>query len=223
MRYSRNMGAITPKEQERLKNSRVVIVGCGGLGGNLLVYLARIGVGHITVADPDVFEESNLNRQMFATELTLGQKKVRAAAEAVRSINPEVEITCYEEVFTVEKGMEWGKNQDLLIDAVDNIAARRDMARVCEALEIPMIYGAVRGWNLQVSVFPPQKAVQKLQLLYPKDTIPEDKSSLSFVVSACASIQSAEAVKRLLDKESELDGQLLFGDLLNGEWETLPL
>ena len=223
MRYSRNMGAITPKEQEKLKNSRVLIVGCGGLGGNRLMYLARIGVGHITVADPDVFEESNLNRQMFATELTLGQKKVRAAAEAVRSINPEVEITCYEEVFTVEKGMEWGKNQDLLIDAVDNIAARRDMARVCEALEIPMIYGAVRGWNLQVSVFPPQKAVQKLQLLYPKDTLPEDKSSLSFVVSACASIQSAEAVKRLLDKESELDGQLLFGDLLNGEWETLPL
>lgn len=187
------------------------------------MYLARIGVGHIAVADPDVFEESNLNRQMFATELTLGQKKVRAAAEAVRSINPEVEITCYEEAFTVEKGLEWGKNQDLLIDAVDNIAARRDMARVCEALEIPMIYGAVRGWNLQVSVFSPQKAVQKLQLLYPKDTLPEDKASLSFVVSACASIQSAEAVKRLLNKESELDGRLLFADLLNGEWEALPL
>lgn len=148
MRYSRNMGAITPKEQERLKNSRVLIVGCGGLGGNLVMYLARSGVGHIAVADPDVFEESNLNRQMFATELTLGQKKVRAAAEAVRSINPEVEITCYEEAFTEEKGLEWGKSQDLLIDAVDNVAARRDMAKVCEALEIPMIYGAVRGWNL---------------------------------------------------------------------------
>ncbi len=76
---------------------------------------------------------------------------------------------------------------------------------------------------MQVSVFSPQKAVQKLQLLYPKDTLPEDKASLSFVVSACASIQSAEAVKRLLNKESELDGRLLFADLLNGEWEALPL
>lgn len=222
-RYGRNIGAITEEEQRSLGEKRVFIAGCGGLGGGIIAQLLRIGVGHITAIDADEFEVSNLNRQLLCTENVLGKKKAEVAASYARTVNSQVEFHGICGRLTRENSRKLLAEADLFIDALDNIESRKAAAAACGELGIPMIYGAVRGWMLQVSVLLPEKAVEKLELLYPEKVILNDKSSTAFTPAVCGGIQVAEAIKLLLGRKSELEGKMLYGDLLNAEWEIIPL
>ena len=95
-RYERNIPAVSPEEQETLSGKRVLVAGCGGLGGYIIEYLVRMGVGELTVADGDVFEPSNLNRQLLSGSDTLGRGKAAAAAARARNVNPSVKVTAVE-------------------------------------------------------------------------------------------------------------------------------
>lgn len=222
-RYLRNIGALTEADCLLLKDCRVFIAGCGGLGGHLLSHLLRIGVGHITAIDSDCFEPSNLNRQLLCTESTLGCSKILSAAQYAAAINSDVSFQGLQMQLDKANCDALIAGHDLVLDALDNIHTRRALAAACDRQNIPLVYGAVCGWFAQVSVFPTGSVLRCMEQIYPKDAVLKDKACLSFTPAMCASIQSAEAIKLLLGKPSELNGQLLYIDLFTSEWELLPL
>lgn len=153
--YTRNIPAINPDEQETLQTRRVLVVGCGGLGGYAVEYLARLGVGHIVAVDGDTFSESNLNRQLLSSIATLGQSKSEVAVDRIHSINPDIEAIAIKEFFNENNAVRLLDSIDLVIDALDNVAARFILEDACEKAGIFIVHGAVQGWNMQATVVQP--------------------------------------------------------------------
>lgn len=221
-RYRRNLGALSEEECRLLGEKRVLLAGCGGLGGYLLEYLVRLGVGHVTAVDGDVFEESNLNRQLLSTPGLLGRSKAEAAAARARAVDPGADVTAVADFLTPENARSLLAGHHLALDALDSGADRRTLEAACEALGLPLVHGAIQGWYLQVGVVPPGSGL--LSGLYPPGREnSRDKSTLSFVPALCAALQAAEAVKLLCGRESTLWGRLLYGDALSQEYQLLPL
>jgi len=150
-RYIRNRDSMTSKEQLKLAESRVAVIGCGGLGGYVLLMLSRIGIGKIVVVDPDVFDESNLNRQVFAITDTLGISKVEAAELAVKSINPATDVKGFHTALTDANAEEVLYSVNVVVDAVDNLPGRRMMKDAACRLKLPLVHGAIAGFEGQVS------------------------------------------------------------------------
>jgi len=221
--YIRNIGAISEEEQVRLRASRVLIVGCGGLGGSIFSNLVRIGLGHITVVDCDVFDETNLNRQQLCTRPSLGRPKVEVAAEFAADIDTGIEIIPVYSRFDGTNCDELLKEQQVVIDALDNVESRRILAHACEKAGVPLVYGAISGFAAQVSVLMPDRVTELMKRLYPTDTVSGGKSCLAFTPAVCAGIQSAQAVKLLLGKPTELENRLLYIDLLFDECQYIEL
>lgn len=225
LRYARNIGAISEAEQEILRNARVCIVGCGGLGGFLLEYLGRIGVGHITAVDGDRFDPTNLNRQLLSSLETLGQSKAETAKERLSRINPEVDVTAVAQFLTPENGAAILDGHHLVLDALDSIPHRMTLQRICRELEIPLVHGAVEGWFGQITTVLPGD--ESLCRLYPgateDSTGAQSTGTLAFAPALVASIQAAEAVKLLLGREPILRGQVLFADLLQNHFDIMPI
>lgn len=218
--YERNIPALTEVECKALKEKRVLVVGCGGLGGHLIDMLARIGVGAIRAVDGDVFEPSNLNRQLLSEVPLLGVSKARAAAARVSRVNPEVEIEAVEEYMSEANVRRLLLFCDVVLDALDNIQSRKILAAACAKAKIPYIYGAVNGWVAQAAISMPGDHL--IETLYPEDTILKDKSVLSFTPALCASMQVALCVKLLVGRSVQT-GTIYYFDLLNQEFETIPL
>jgi molybdopterin/thiamine biosynthesis adenylyltransferase len=153
----RNRGLITAKEQQCLRQRRVAIAGMGGIGGIDLVTLARLGIGRFTIADPDVFEVSNTNRQYGATRSALGRSKADVLAEVVRDINPEVELRVFREPIGPDNVVEFLRDADLFVDAVDffNIDARRLLFRQAAQNGIHAITAGPVGFSGIWIVFDP--------------------------------------------------------------------
>ena len=130
-RYLRNIPALTEEECLLLQSKRVLVVGCGGLGGNIISMLLRVGVGHLRIVDGDVFEPTNLNRQLFSSVTALGHNKARIAAQRASFINPDVEVDVVEEFFTEENADRLLRDCDIVMDALDNIPGRRLLSAAC--------------------------------------------------------------------------------------------
>ena len=219
-RYERNVPALTEAECEALRRKRVLVVGCGGLGGHLIEMLARIGIGALRVVDGDVFEPSNLNRQLLSEVPTLGLSKAKAAATRINRVNPEVEVEAVTENMTEVNVHELLQGCDAVLDGLDNIESRRVLASACTRAGIPYIYGAVNGWVAQAAISMPGDHL--VDILYPKDVIIKNKSVLSFTPALCASIQVSLCVKLLVGRAVET-GTVCYFDLLNQEFETIPM
>lgn len=219
-RYERNVPALTEAECEALRRKRVLVVGCGGLGGHLIEMLARIGIGALRVVDGDVFEPSNLNRQLLSEVPTLGLSKAKAAAARINRVNPEVEVEAVAENMTEVNVHELLQGCDAVLDGLDNIESRRVLASACTRAGIPYIYGAVNGWVAQAAISMPGD--QLVDILYPKDVVIKNKSVLSFTPALCASVQVSLCVKLLVGRAVET-GTVCYFDLLNQEFETIPM
>lgn len=222
--HERNIPAISEDEQNLLAAKKVLIIGCGGLGGYILEYLARLGVGHLTAADGDNFDISNLNRQLYSTPDLIGSNKAAAAARRIKTIAPSVNIRCIEAFFNESNADDLILGQDLVIDALDNLSSRLLLEDVCERQNVPFVHGAILGWKLQVTVGRPGRKI--LHHLY--DTTedhfdPVCKTSLSMTPAACAAIETAEALKILTGHPSSLEGKLLIWDLQTMQQLTIPV
>ena len=220
-RYERNIPSVTPGEQAELAEKRVLVAGCGGLGGYIIEYLVRMGVGEITAVDGDVFEESNLNRQLLSGDDTLGMSKAAAAAARAKNVNPLVKVRAVEAFLTAENADELTAGQDLVMDALDNAPARLVLEDACARRGVTIVHGAIRGWWVQVSVARPGAGT--LRKLYGEDFVPDSKTSLPFTPPFCAAIQAAEAVRLLCGRPSALEGKLLLADLQRMEWDVVEL
>lgn len=219
-RYERNIPALSEAECEILHRKRVLVVGCGGLGGHLIDMLARLGVGFLRVVDGDVFEPSNLNRQLLSEVPLLGVSKAKAAAAKVNRVNPETEVEAVADFLTEKNARQLVLSCDAVVDGLDNIDSRRILAKECEKAKIPFIYGAVSGWVAQAAISMPGDHL--VETLYPEGVVLKNKSVLSFTPALCASIQVALCVKLLTGRPVET-GKLYYFDLLNQEFESIPI
>ena len=214
-RYLRNHDAISEEEQAFLATKRVLVVGCGGLGGMVIECLARIGVGYLRVVDGDVFEESNLNRQLLSSRMNLGRPKILAAQQRVMAVNPLVEVDAVQAELTVENARELLGECDVAVDCLDNIPARLVLQEAAKEAGIPVVHGAVAGWLGRICVIQPGEDL--LTLLYPEpdEMRGEERlaGTLSFTAALTASWQSAETVKLLLGK-SGMQAEILEVDLM---------
>lgn len=219
-RYERNVPALSEEECNILLGKRVLVVGCGGLGGHLIDMLARIGVGMLRVVDGDVFEPSNLNRQLLSEVPLLGVSKAKAAAAKVSRVNPEISVEAVDSFLTEKNVRRLLLFCDVVLDGLDNIESRRILAKECERAGIPYIYGAVNGWVAQAAIsMPGDHLVEKL---YPEGSVLKNKSVLSFTPALCASMQVSLCVKLLTGRQVET-GKLYYFDLLNQEYEAIPM
>ena len=219
-RYARNIPALTEAECALLRRKRVLVVGCGGLGGHIIDQLSRIGVGYLRVVDGDVFEPANLNRQLLSELPLMGMSKAKAAADRIARVNPDVTVDAVEAFMTADNVRDLIAGCDAVVDGLDNIPSRRILAAACAEADIPYIFGAIQGWVAQAAVSMPGDRL--IHTLYPEEIQIRDKSVLSFTPALCASIQSALCVKLLVGR-SVNTGTVYYFDLLNQEFETIPM
>ncbi len=152
---SRQMSIVTRSQQERFKNAKITVIGCGGIGGQTIEMLARMGIGELTLVDEDAFDLSNLNRQTLASIADLGLDKSSVACEKVRLINPYVKVKTFNEHVCLENIDEIIGDSDIVIDALDNVLTRVIVSRTAKEKEISYIHGAIHGTLGQITVFLP--------------------------------------------------------------------
>lgn len=219
-RYLRNIPALSEEECLRLHDKRVLVAGCGGLGGYITEMLARVGVGMIRVVDGDCFEATNLNRQLLSTPSVLGKSKAETAANRIAAINPDVDVESHFAFLDESNASGLISGCDLVMDALDNIESRRILARHCEALAVPFVFGAISGWLAQCALsMPGDKLIEKL---YPQGVEIKDKSALSFTPALCAAMQCSFAVRWLCGRKVEASSLKCF-DLLDMEFESIDM
>ncbi len=217
-RYIRNIGAITETENLLLREKRVFVAGCGGLGGYVIEYLLRIGVGMIRVADGDTIDATNLNRQLLSRPDLIGTLKTFAASMRAATVNPDVCFDARPVYVTEENAFGLIQGCDVVIDSLDNIRSRRILKSACDRQGIPYVYGAICGWTAQAAVSYPGDGF--LDRIYPTDAEIPEQSSLSFTPALCASVQTALCVSLLLGRDVE-HGKLWYLDLQDMFFEKL--
>ena len=222
-RYVRNREIISTEEQLRLAQSRVVVVGAGGLGGHVILLLARLGIGHLVVVDNDVFDETNLNRQALCSERTLGRSKSEQAVKEVGSINPGVKVVPYEVKLEPHNATEILAGSNVVVDALDNVPDRLALEGATKKLGIPMVHGALAGFEGQLmTIFPEDPGLKHLYRDWRTDL---DKSKSPEAVlgvpittpSIIATLQAMEVIKIILNRGRLFRNTMLYIDLEAGQ------
>ncbi len=212
--------------QQKLLDSTVMIVGIGGLGSPVAMYLAAMGVGHLVLVDHDVVEISNLQRQIIYDTESLGQAKVIAAQKKLQTLNPEIRISPFQNQFE-SLNIEQMKAVDLLIDCSDNFTTRFAINAACVQNNIPLVSGAAIRLSGQIVVFINQKNTPCYRCLYPDseqeaETCTEN-GVLAPLVGVIGSMQAIEAVKVLLSIGKPLYGKLLLFEAQSMQWRKINL
>jgi len=230
LRYSRQilLPQIDIWGQEKLIQARVLIVGAGGLGCPAAMYLAAAGVGHITIADEDKVELSNLQRQIAHHTGDIGRNKAESARETLLALNPQVQIEALAERLEGERLRAEVAKAGLVLDCSDNFATRFEVNRACFASKTPLVSGAAIRFEGQVAVFDPRRPDSPCyQCLYPDQGELEERCTETGVAAPITgivgSIQALEAMKVLLDIGQPLTGKLLILDGLNMKWHSVRL
>ncbi len=211
-RYLRNFKTLDCAAQKRLLETRVAMVGLGGLGGPILEGLARLGFGIILAADHDHFEPSNLNRQLLATESTLGMSKASAALERVRAVNPAVECTVREQYIAPGAFAAFYRGADIAIDALGGLACRLAAEQGAAEAGVPLITAAVAGWTaMAATVLPGAPGMASMFGL--SDKTPATGSAAEDILGcliptilAAAGLVTVEAVRLALGQQPKLGG-----------------
>ncbi|MBI2190976.1 MAG: molybdopterin-synthase adenylyltransferase MoeB [Planctomycetes bacterium] len=229
-RYSRHL--IMPEVglggQQKLRNSSILLIGAGGLGSPLGLYLTAAGVGRIGIVDFDVVDFTNLQRQVLHTTQDVGRPKLQSAKDHLKAINPSVEIVGYESRLTSENAMEIAKDYDIIIDGTDNFPTRYLVNDVCVLLGKPNVYGSIFRFEGQASVFDARRG-PCYRCLYPEPPPPgmvpscAEGGVLGVLPGIIGIIQATEAVKLILGTGDPLVGRLLLYDALAMTFTELKL
>lgn len=221
--FSRTERLIGFESLKKLKSSNIIIFGLGGVGSYAAEALARCGIGRMTVVDKDTVDITNINRQLYALHSTIGRNKAEVAAERIRDINPECEVTPLVKMYLPENSNEFKLSEyDYIIDAVDNVTAKIDLAVKAEALNIPIIASMGTGNKLNPSAFKisdiyktsvcplcrvmrrelKKREVKRLKVLFSEEEPITDgertPASISFVPSVAGLMIAGEVVKDII-------------------------
>lgn len=232
LRYAKNVGTLGLDGQARLLASRVVVVGAGGIGGYAASLLARMGVGTIVIIDRDVFDETNLNRQCFATEDTVGEVKVETAGRCLAEINCDVEFVGRRLATDRENLPGLLDGADAVIDALDTIGDRLVLQEACKEKGVVMIHGAIAGTCLQVTtIYPGDPGLSRL---VPESEpgsgrdeglrgIEVETGNPATTPALAAGFQVAEAVKVIVGQGETLRNRMLFLDVDDWTFDFIDL
>ena len=229
MRYSRQimLPGFGVEAQQRLLDARVLVVGLGGLGSPVAMYLAAAGAGTLLLADFDAVDLSNLQRQLLHSGADLGRTKVDSAIDRLRGLNSDIELEPIKGSLNAERLAELAGRVDLIVDCCDNFATRFAVNAACVAHRIPLVSGAAIRTEGQVCVFSGQPGDPCYQCLYPGQGEIEERCErngiLSPVVGIIGSVQATEAIKVLTGLGEPLFGRLLLLDALHMEWRSIRL
>lgn len=225
-RYLRSLGTVGWEGQIRLLRSTVAVVGLGGLGGNVVEGLARMGVGHLVVVDGDVFVDHNLNRQVLCAEDDLGLLKAEVARTHVAQINAAVEVVVHSEEATRENLSRLLEGAEVVVDALDRLPSRLMLQEVAQKMGIPMVHGAIAGYSGQVmTIFPGDGG---LRALFGGGSVPQQGLEVQLGCPAATSMMVAawqvqEVLKILLGRGQLLRHKILFMDAEAGTVEFLEI
>lgn len=215
-------------DETALSQSKVLIVGLGGLGSPVAMYLAAAGVGHLVLVDFDRVDLSNLQRQIVHDSTQIGQYKTLSAQKKLQALNPEIQVTILNQVLErvfLEKQLH---QVDVVVDASDNFTTRFAINAACVRTKTPLVSGAALRWSGQVAVFfPAQKNSPCYHCLYDDNEEPVETCSqqgiIAPLVGIIGSIQAVEVIKILLGIGKSLTGKLLTFDAYTGKWRVLQL
>ncbi len=217
-RYARHLVLphIGEEGQKRLKAARVLLVGVGGLGSAIALYLAGAGVGCIGVIDDDVVSLSNLQRQVLHGTAGLDRPKVESAKQRIADLNPDIEVIAYNTRFAKESGPGIASGYDLIVDGTDNFQSRYNINDTCLKLGIPYIYGAIFRLEGQVSILCAKEGPCYMCIFPEPPSKPvltgEEAGILGAVPGTIGTIQATEAIKMIVGFGSPLIGRLLVYD-----------
>ena len=226
-RYARNMRTFSLQDQAVLLQSRVSVVGLGGLGGGVTEILARIGIGRLNLMDGDTFEDSNLNRQFLSTHKGLATPKANAAVERVQSVNASVAVAAHIEFLNADNAAGLLAGSDVVVDCLDSLKFRFILEEACQTAGIPLVSAAIAGVAGHVTtIFPEDPG---LKLIYgERDRIPAKGAEASLgtlpqCVTILSALETSEVVKVLLKRGSLLRNRLMVVDLTDNTVEVLKL
>ena len=209
--------------QVRLKQARVLVVGAGGLGSPVVLYLAASGVGVIGVIDDDIVEPGNLQRQILHADDRIGLPKVRSAQIAAQALNPHVDVRPYQRRLDEAVARELIGAYDLVLDGTDNFDTRYLVNRICVELGKPLISGAIGQWEGQISLFAPSLGAPCYECVFPERPAPglvpscAEAGVIAPLPGVVGSVMALEAVKHLTGAGETLSGRLMIFDGLYGE------
>lgn len=215
--------------QKKLKSAKVLVVGAGGLGSPVLLYLGAAGVGTLGVIDDDVVENANLQRQVIHSDASIGTPKVFSAQKALEAQNPAVDVRPYHRRLTEEIAGELFAAYDLILDGTDNFDTRYLVNRVAVAHGKPLISGALSQWEGQLSVFDPARGAPCYQCIFPQAPAPGLAPSCSEagvvgpLPGVVGAMMAVEAIKVITGAGQSLRGQMLIYDALYGESRRIGL
>ena len=229
LRYSRHLllDDIGIEGQQRLLDSHALIVGAGGLGSPVALYLASAGVGQITLVDDDTIDLTNLQRQIMHTEARVGQPKVASAEAAIGALNPGVRVRTVAQRADEAQLTELAAAADIVLDCTDNFATRQALNRACVATGRPLVSGAAIGFDGQISVYDPRRAASPCYacVFPPTQAVEEARCATMGVfaplVGIIGTLQASEALKLLCGIGEPLVGRLLMLDARRTEWTEL--
>lgn len=230
-RYARHLllPGFEIEQQERLKRARVLVIGAGGLGSPLLLYLAGAGVGHITVMDHDRVDLTNLQRQIAHTGARLGQNKADSARTSMLALNPEITVQALAQRAEADALLQLALNADLLVDCSDNFATRQAANRAAWSARIPLVSGAAIRFEGLLSVFDARhEASPCYACLFRPDANFEDvpcaiMGVFAPLVGMIGAAMAAESLKLLTGIGTPLIGKVLMLDAKTLQWETMRL
>lgn len=230
LRYSRHllMPEVGLEGQKKLKAASVLIIGTGGLGSPVGLYLAAAGVGHLGLVDYDVVDFTNLQRQIVHGSSRLGDRKVASARERLLDLNPDIEVTVYDEPFTSENAFRIAEPYDLIIDGTDNFPTRYLVNDVCVMTGKPNVYGSIFRFEGQASVFWAEEG-PCYRCLFPEPPPPglvpscAEGGVFGVLPGTIGTIQATEALKLLLGIGESLIGTLLLYDALRMTFDRVKL
>tara|TARA_R110002095_G_scaffold177479_2_gene154828 strand:+ start:907 stop:1656 length:750 start_codon:yes stop_codon:yes gene_type:complete len=230
LRYSRQimLPSIDIEGQQKLLDSRALIIGMGGLGSPVGLYLAAAGVGQLVISDFDDVDLSNLQRQVAHTTNSIGQSKVASAKQTFENINPLVDVIAINEKLTGDALLDQVRQADIVIDCCDNFATRFAINDACFAAKKPLVSGAAIRFEGQISVFDSRAERSPCyNCLYPRDGAVAQSCSENGVIAPITgiigSMQALEAIKVLTGVGESLQGRILLLDGLSMQWQNMQL
>ncbi len=230
LRYSRHlmMPEVGVEGQEKLKKASVLIMGCGGLGSPLSIYLAAAGIGRLGLVDSDLADLTNLQRQVAFGTKDVGRPKVEATQDRIGSINPNVQVTPYRTKLSSENALGILQEYDVIIDGTDNFPSRYLINDACVLLKKPNVYGSVFRFEGQATIFWGEKG-PCYRCLHPEPPSPgmvpscAEGGVLGILPGTIALIQATEAIKLILGKGEPLIGRLLLYNALDMKFREVKL
>ncbi|AJA46551.1 putative adenylyltransferase/sulfurtransferase MoeZ [Clostridium pasteurianum DSM 525 = ATCC 6013] len=232
-RYSRNiiLSQVGAEGQEKLLNSKVLIMGAGGLGSPVAMYLASAGVGTIGLVDGDVVDLSNLQRQIIHSAEDVGRAKVQSAKESINKVNPDINVITYNTILSSENIMQIIEDQDydFIIDATDNFPTKFLINDACVLAKKPLCSAGVIEFHGQLTTYIPDNDTPCFRCIFqsppPAGTIPTccEAGVLGAVVGVIGNLQALEALKYLLEIEENLAGYLLTFDGITMEFRKIQI